>query len=195
MSITRLKSAFNVLCIISSMALVSCAPKMPSMINTNFLKEDAEKIDARVDTALNELYAENPNIDELSKKAAGVLVMPLVTEAGLFYGGSYGRGALRVKGATEDYYSVASAGYGLQIGAHQYGHALFFMTRKSIEDFKNSPGWALTGDVDFTSYDQAENIRAETTTALAPIIAVIFGQSGLKVGVSLEGSKYTRISP
>ena len=69
------------------------------------------------------------------------------------------------------------------------------MTRKSIEDFKNSPGWALTGDVDFTSYDQAENIRAETTTALAPIIAVVFGQSGLKVGVSLEGSKYTRISP
>ena len=64
MAITRLKSAFTALCIISSRALVACGPKMPSMINTNFLKEDAEKIDARVDTALNELYAENPNINE-----------------------------------------------------------------------------------------------------------------------------------
>ena len=177
------------------MFLAACAPKIPKMMNTNFLKEDAQSIDARVDAALSELYSENPNTKELSSKAAGVLVIPLVTEAGLFYGGSYGLGALRVNGTTEDYYSVASAGYGLQIGAQQYGHALFFMTRKSIEDFKNSPGWALTGDVDFTSYDQAENIRAETTTALAPIIAVMFGQSGLKVGVSLEGSKYTRIIP
>ncbi|MFZ8882735.1 MAG: twin-arginine translocation pathway signal, partial [Paracoccaceae bacterium] len=30
---------------------------------------------------------------------------------------------------------------------------------------------------------------------LAPIIAVIFGQSGMKVGVSLEGQKYSRIIP
>ena len=195
MSTLPFKRSFTALCLISSMVLASCATKMPTMINTDFLKEDAEKIDARVDMALNELYSENPNIKELSNKAAGVLVIPLVTEAGLFYGGSYGRGALRVNGATEDFYSVASAGYGLQIGAQQYGHALFFMTRKSIEDFKSSQGWALSGDVDFTSYDQAENIRAETTTALAPIIAVSFGQSGLKVGVSLEGSKYTRIVP
>ena len=195
MSTFVFKNACIALCLIASLLLAACAPKMPTIVNTDFLKEDAEKIDARVDAALNELYSEHPNIKELSNKAAGVLVMPLVTEAGLFYGGSYGRGALRVNGTTEDFYSVTSAGYGLQIGAHQYGHALFFMTRKSIEDFKASQGWALSGDVDFTSYNQAENIRAETTTALAPIIAVVFGQSGLKLGVSLEGSKYSRIIP
>jgi lipid-binding SYLF domain-containing protein len=192
MSTIPFKSAFTALCLILSMVLASCSQ---TVLTTDFMKEDAEKIDARVDAALSELYLEYPNIKELSSKAAGILVMPLVTEAGLFYGGSYGRGALRVNGATEDYYSVASAGYGLQIGAHQYGHALFFLTRKSIEDFKASQGWALSGDIDFTSLHQAENIRAETTTALAPIVAVVFGQSGLKVGVSLEGSKYTRIIP
>lgn len=192
MSTIPFKSAFTALFIISSMALASCAP---TVVNTDFIKEDAEKIDARVDAALTELYLEHPNIKELSGKAAGVLVVPLVTEAGLFYGGSYGRGALRVNGATEDYYSVTSAGYGLQIGVQQHGHALFFMTRKSIEDFKSSQGWALLGDLDMTSWEQAENIRAETTTALAPIVAVVFGQSGLKVGVSLEGSKYTKIIP
>ncbi len=175
-----------------AISLSACAR---SPMSTDFLKEDAEKIDARVDRALSQLYAQHPNLEELSKKAAGVLVIPLVTEAGLFWGGSYGRGALRVNGVTEDYYSTASAGYGLQIGAQQYGHALFFMTRQALNDFKNSQGWALSGDAEYTWQGRGENVRAETTTALDPIIAVIFGQSGMKVGVSLEGQKYSRIIP
>ena len=36
---------------------------------------------------------------------------------------------------------------------------------------------------------------AVESTSLAPIIAVIFGQSGLHVGATLEGVKYTRIIP
>ena len=164
-------------------------------VNTTFINEDAEKIDARVDLTLSQLYTQYPNVEELGQKAAGILIMPLVTEAGLFWGGSYGRGALRVNGVSEDYYSTASAGYGLQIGAQQYGHALFFMTRQALNDFKNSQGWALSGDVEYTWQGRGENMRAETTTAMAPIIAVIFGQSGMKVGVSLEGHKYTRIIP
>ena len=175
-----------------SLALSGCGS---GGVNTDFINEDAEKIDARVDVALGQLYTQYPNIEELGQKAVGILIMPLVTEAGLFWGGSYGRGALRVNGVSEDYYSTASAGYGLQIGAQQYGHALFFMTRQALNDFKNSQGWALSGDVEYTWQGQAENVRAETTTALAPIIAVIFGQSGMKVGVSLEGQKYTRIIP
>ena len=164
-------------------------------VDTDFINEDAEKIDARVDVALNQLYAQYPNVEELGQKAAGILIMPLVTGAGLFWGGSYGRGALRVNGVSEDYYSTASAGYGLQIGAQQYGHALFFITRQALNDFKNSQGWALSGNVEYAWQGHGESLRAETTTALAPIIAVIFGQSGMKVGVSLEGQKYTRIIP
>ena len=164
-------------------------------VDTDFINEDAEKIDARVDVALNQLYTQYPNVEELGQKAAGILIMPLVTGAGLFWGGSYGRGALRVNGVSEDYYSTASAGYGLQIGAQQYGHALFFITRQALNDFKNSQGWALSGNVEYAWQGHGESLRAETTTALAPIIAVIFGQSGMKVGVSLEGQKYTRIIP
>ena len=163
--------------------------------NTDFITEDAEKIDARVDIALYQLYTQYPNLEELGNKAEGILIIPLITEAGLFWGGSYGRGALRVNGVSEDYYSTASAGYGLQIGAQQYGHVLFFMTRQALNDFKNSQGWALSGDVEYALQGRGENVRAETTTAMSPIIAVIFGQSGMKVGMSLEGQKYTRIIP
>ena len=69
------------------------------------------------------------------------------------------------------------------------------MTRKSLNDFKNSQGWALTGDVEYTFQGRSENVRAETTTAVSPVIAVVFGQAGVKFGMSLEGQKYTRIIP
>ena len=62
--------------------------------------------------------------------------MPLVTEAGFGLGGSYGRGALRVDGATVDYYSRARRRAGLQIGgAAVFSHVLFFMTPERADGF------------------------------------------------------------
>ena len=152
-------------------------------------------IDARVDATLNQLYAEYPATRNLAAKAAGILVMPLVTEAGFGLGGAYGRGALRVGGATVDYYSVAKASGGLQIGAQQYAHVLFFMTEEAMTTFRRSPGYAAGANVEYAIIERGETIAAETTTSLAPVIAVIFGQAGLRVGATLEGVKYTRIIP
>lgn len=152
-------------------------------------------IDARVDSTLDFLYTNYPGTASLRDKAAGVLVMPLVTKAGLGIGGAYGRGALRVGNTTVDYYSSASASVGLQIGAQQYAHALFFMTDQALADFRRSPGWAAGADVEYVLLDRGENISAETTTALSPVVAFVFGQAGLIAGASIAGTKYTRIIP
>lgn len=154
-----------------------------------------ETIDARVDSTLTQLYAEYPNTRSLADKSAGMLVMPLVTEAGLGFGGAYGRGALRVGGVTVDYYSTTKASAGLQIGAQQYAHVLFFMTEDALLGFRRSPGWAAGADVEVVSPEGGQNLNAETTTALAPVIAIVFGQSGLRAGATIEGVKYTRIIP
>ena len=153
------------------------------------------RIDARVDTTLNYLYNKYPATRELGQKSHGMLVMPLITEAGFGFGGGYGRGALRVDGVSVDYYSATKGSFGLQIGAQQYAHVLFFMTGDALMNFRRSQGWAAGADVEYVAGDQAGNIRAETTTSIAPVIAVIFGQAGLHVGATLEGVKYTRIIP
>ena len=62
-------------------------------------------------------------------------------------------------------------------------------------DFRRSQGWAAGADIEYAINDQGEALRAETTTSLAPVIAVVFAQAGLRVGATLEGSKYTRIIP
>ena len=155
----------------------------------------AQTIDARVDSTLSFLYNTYPGTRDLAAKSAGQLVMPLVTEAGFGIGGAYGRGALRVNGITVDYYSTTQANIGFQIGAQQYAHVLFFMTEEALTTFRRSNGWAAGADVEYVVQDRGESLRADSTTTRSPVVAVIFGQAGLRIGATLEGTKYTRIIP
>ncbi|WP_299559267.1 YSC84-related protein [uncultured Sulfitobacter sp.] len=155
----------------------------------------ANMIDARVNATLNEMYRLYPNTQTLAAKSNGMLVMPLVTEAGLGVGGAYGRGALRVNDVSVDYYSVTKASGGLQIGAQQYAHVLFFMTDDALMNFRRSPGWAAGADLEYVISDKGDSVNAETTTALAPVLAAVFGRAGLRLGATLEGTKYSRIIP
>lgn len=155
----------------------------------------SQTIDARVDATLAEMYRQFPNTQSLASKANGMLVMPLVTEAGFGFGGAYGRGALRVNDITVDYYSVVKGSGGLQIGAQQYAHVLFFMTEQALLEFRRSPGWAAGADLEYVISDKGDSVAADTTTVLAPVLAAVFGRAGLRIGATLEGTKYTRIIP
>ncbi len=154
----------------------------------------AAQIDARVDATQNYLFGRYPGTRELASRANGVLYMPLMTEAGLVWGGAFGRGALRIQGATVDYYSAAKASIGLQIGAQQYAHALFFMTPNALEEFRRSTGWAASADLRYATPEEGASI-GKATTESEPVIALIFGQQGLIAGATLAGVKYTRIIP
>ena len=155
----------------------------------------AEVLDARADAMQAFLFDRYPGTRELAERARGVLYMPLVTEGGLFLGGAYGRGVLRIDGASVDYYSATSASIGLQIGAQQYAHALFFMTREALEDFRRSEGWAVSAGVRYATPEGGAAAAIDSTTGQAPIIALVFGQAGLIAGASLSGIRYSRIIP
>ncbi|MBN2630700.1 MAG: twin-arginine translocation signal domain-containing protein [Rhodobacteraceae bacterium] len=154
----------------------------------------AAQIDARVNSTQEYLFNSFPGTRDLASRAAGVLYMPLITEAGLIYGGGYGRGALRVGGVTVDYYSATRATFGFQIGAQQYAHALFFMTEAALGQFRRGQGWALGADVRYATPEQGASLGKETTE-LEPVIALVFGQQGLIAGATLAGVKYNRIIP
>lgn len=172
---------------VAALALSACGNGIGS--------QGAANLDARVDATLAYLDSNYPGTRDLSAKAMGVLVMPLVTEASFGIGGSYGRGALRVNGVTVDYYSAAQASFGIQAGAQQYAHVLYFMTEEALADFRASQGWAAGADLKYAVSDRGGDLSAETTTVLAPVIAVVFGQAGLIAGASIAGTKYTRIIP
>ena len=72
-----------------------------------------QNLDAAVDAALAQLYAQDPASRELVAKSRGVLVFPSIVTAGFVIGGSYGQGALRVAGKTAQYYKTAAGSVGL----------------------------------------------------------------------------------
>ena len=100
-----------------SFALSALATTTLSACGNGIGGNGAASIDARVDSTLNFMYANYPGTRNLAASANGMLVMPVVTEAGLGLGASYGRGALRIGETTVDYYSATAGSAGLQIGA------------------------------------------------------------------------------
>lgn len=156
-------------------------------------KSTPETIDARVDAALQNLFETTPGAQKLADDSVGMLVMPLVTEAGFGFGGAYGRGALRIGDVSVDYYSVAEGSFGAQIGAQQFAYVLFFMTEEALQGFRSSPGVAAGADLKMTVMTDGEQLAANTKTAAAPVIAVVFGRTGVIAGATLEGQIYSRI--
>lgn len=155
----------------------------------------AEEIDARVDIALNRLLAESVPAQALAERALAVLVFPQIVKGGFGLGGQYGEGALRQNGATVGYYSVASASFGLQIGAQAYAQALFFMTPQSLDYLRRSKGFEVGADANVAVVNQGVAVDANSTTLQQPIVAFVFGQQGLMAGATVEGSKISRIHP
>lgn len=152
-----------------------------------------DRIDTRVSSAVDQMQSDLPFTSQLVNSAAGMLVMPLITKAGLIFGGAYGEGSLLIGQAPVDYYSVAAASWGLQAGAQQYSSVLFFMDGDQLAKFRARSGWTLGADIEYTVLDDAGAAGIDTNSIDDAVYAVVFGQAGILLGVSIEGSKYTRI--
>ncbi len=159
----------------------------------NRVASTRSEIDARVDRALAELFQAVPGSQALSEQAKGILIMPRINEASLVYGAAYGEGALMIGGAKVDYYSMASASFGLQAGAQRYKHALFFMTQNALADFRVADGWEVGVDAEYAIPQRGGAITVTSGIFNKPVYALIYGQRGLIAGASVEGNKYSRI--
>ena len=163
---------------------------------TNAVGQDASsRLDARVDVTRNFLLQTYPGVAPMVQNARGVLYMPLMTEAGFGVGGAYGQGALRINDVTVDYYSAAQASVGFQIGAQQYAHVLIFQTDAALADFRRAPGWVAEAGAYYALPAGGVSMGTDTITAQQPVVAMIFGQSGLMAGASIAGTKYSRVIP
>ncbi|TKC87974.1 hypothetical protein FAZ69_17100 [Trinickia terrae] len=151
------------------------------------------EINAGVDATLARLYNAVSGSRELLEKARGVLVFPSVIAAGFWFGAQYGQGALRVNGQTTGYYSTLGGSFGLQIGAQSKAIIFAFMTQEALDRFLQSQGWAAGADATVALVKVGANGNVDTSTATAPVEAFVLTNAGLMVGVSLEGTKISRL--
>ncbi len=179
----------------SGLALAGCTVTGTSQSGES-ASRNAEKratINAGIDSTLVRLYNSAAGSRELVANAAGVLVFPSVIAAGFWFGGQYGEGALRVGGQTAGYYSTVGGSFGLQIGAQSKAIIFVFMTQDALNRFLGSQGWAAGADATVALVKVGANGNIDTSTMTKPVEAFVLTNAGLMAGVSLEGTKISRL--
>ncbi|CAB3784568.1 BPSL1445 family SYLF domain-containing lipoprotein [Paraburkholderia fynbosensis] len=178
----------------AGLSLAGCTTTSPSSSaspSANAGKRDT--INAGVDATLARLYENVHGSRELVAKARGVLVFPSVISAGFWVGGQYGEGALRVNGQTTGFYSTVAGSFGLQIGAQSKALIFLFMTQEALDKFLHSQGWAAGADATVAVLKVGANGAVDTSTATSPVEAFVLTNGGLMAGVSVEGTKVSRL--
>ncbi len=176
-----------------SRVIIGAALISISACKSNTLTKSGLEIENDAKKALETLFKLDKDSKSVYERAAGVLIMPTVSKASFVVGGAYGEGVLRIGGAPVDYYSIASASYGLQLGAQTYSHVLFFMTQEALREFRTTDGWQVGVDAEVTVRDKGYSYEVSSNTLSKPIYGIAYGQKGLIAGASFEGAKYSRL--
>jgi lipid-binding SYLF domain-containing protein len=145
--------------------------------------------------ALQTLYQTHPFAEEMSRHAKAILIFPNIVKAGFVFGGAYGEGELEQGREVDGYYNSVTASWGFQAGAQSYGYAVFLMTDKAVRYIHETHGWEIGVGSTIVIVDEGMAKNLSTSTLKDDAYAFIFDQKGLMGGVSLEGTKITRIHP
>lgn len=153
----------------------------------------AEDLNADASQALKKLYQTNPTAEKIGHQAKAILIFPSIVKAGLVFGGAYGEGVLEKNGKPIDYYNSVTGSWGLQAGAQSYGYVVFLMNNKAVKYLQDSHGLEIGVGPTVVVVDEGAAKNLSTSTLKDDAYAFIFDQQGLMAGVSIEGTKITKI--
>ena len=161
----------------------------------NINAKSSSEIDASIESALDRFAIEIQGAQTYLDGARGILVIPKMIKAGLVLGMEYGEGALVVDNIKVQYYRAFSGSLGLQLGVGSKDLVILFYDDEAMDDFLYSSGWQVWVDGSVALLDMGAGGSLDTTEAQDPIVGFVFGHKGLIAGLSLEGTKFTKIWP
>ena len=165
-----------------------------SFSNLTLAKTSLE-IDAAIESALNRFTEEVKGSQAYLDGARGTLVIPRMIKAGVILGMEYGEGALIVDGIKVQYYRAFSTSLGLQLGVGAKDLVVLFFDDDAMDDFLYSSGWQAGVDGSVALGNMGVGGSIDTTESQDPIVGFVFGHKGLIAGLSMEGTKFTKIWP
>jgi lipid-binding SYLF domain-containing protein len=171
----------------TGMALCALLPCPPAFAQTK------SALDAGVRDTVQQFNLIDSRHQDLEDRAAGMLVFPQVTKGGIALASEYGEGALLVHGATVDYYSIASASFGLTAGMATHRELILFMSHDALDTFKTSKGWSIGADTGIVVMTKGRMDDYDSYKLKRPILVFTFAERGLIADVSLHGTKVRRI--
>ena len=157
------------------------------------LAASAAKIDSEANKALVVFREDVNGADVFLEQAAGYLIFPRVIKVGMGLGAESGEGALRVGGQTVAYYRTTAGSFGFQLGAQAKSIVIAFMTKESLQRFRDSSGWKVGVDGSVALIDLGAGKTIDTKNIRDPVVGFIFGSKGLMYNLTLEGTKISKL--
>ena len=174
-----------------SLSMVACTATKPE--TTSAQRADSTTLRTRVNSTLDRLYQTAPGSKEMVQRAKGVLVFPSVIGGSFVLGVEHGRGELLVGGRVRGEYTTTAASVGWQAGGQSKAVIYVFNTQEALDKFLASNGWSVGADATVAAGRIGANGSVDTTTAPAPVTSYVLTNVGLEAGVSLQGTKITKV--
>jgi len=168
---------------------------LPLILSTGLSAKSIVEIDAAIESSLNRFTEEIQGAESYLEGARGILVIPRMWKAGVLLGFEFGEGALIVDGIKIQYYKALTTSVGLQIGVGSKDLIVLFFDDTAMDNFLYSSGWEVGVDGAVALFSRGAAGAVDSITFKDPIVGFVFGQKGLIAGVSMEGTKFTKIWP
>jgi len=151
-------------------------------------------IEAEANSALK-MFKSKYNASKFLSQVKGYLIFPSVYKGGFIVAGEYGEGVLKVNGETKAYYSITSGSVGFQAGIQKASYLIAFVSQRALDNFLKSDGWEAGIDGTITLLNWGAGKDISSISYEKPIYGFVFDSKGLMGGISLEGTKFTKINP
>lgn len=155
---------------------------------------EKEILEAEANLAVKKFNDRVEGGEDFLGKVKGYLVFPSVMRGGLIFGGEFGRGVLIVNNQTEGYFNMVSGSVGLQIGVQKRAILIAFVSQRALDSFLSTNGFTVgvDGSLNFANWGTSRDLS--TAMFGRDVIVFAFDETGVMGGVSVDGSKITRIN-
>lgn len=153
----------------------------PQPVSTNVRLEQRASIYASL------MRKTDPSIERFFNNAAGYVIFPEVTKAGVGLAGATGKGVVYENGQPVGYATLYQGTLGPQLGGQVFTEAIFFRTPADLARFKN-------GEVEFAASASAVGLtrgiaaQAEYSNGIA---VFTMAEEGLMFEAAIGGQKFS----
>jgi lipid-binding SYLF domain-containing protein len=136
----------------------------------------------------------DPQVNELLRKARGIVIVPHYLQAALVFGGRGGSGVLLVRQDTHwsdpAFYKIGGGSFGAQIGGTKGALVFLLMSDKAVDAFENKAStWSLNAGAGLTAVNYSRQTPESET--LSDVI-VWSDTKGLFGGAAVGANKVSR---
>jgi lipid-binding SYLF domain-containing protein len=146
-----------------------------------------EELSNKVDDAIADFKAADPDIQRFFDTARGFAVFPTIGKGAAGVGGAYGKGQVFENGIMTGYCDMTQATIGLALGGQSYSEIIFFENQAALDRFKS-------GNFAFAAQASAVALKSgvATNAKYSDGVAVFtLPRAGLMGEASVGGQKFT----